>query len=416
MMSERLLANLARRDWLINGPLSTIVSFYADSLYGQRYTERTVGVYMRCLAHFAYWARTMGVDLPHIDAALVERFLQHHLPVCSCPAPCKRSIQDMRAALRHLLGILPQQSLVCAVQDPINAELEQFRTYLSETCGVATSTCAFRIKHVGEFLRQHRDSSPVAAGLPTADDIDRFLTQLAKTWKPASLNVVCTYLRSYFRFRSLMGDSIGSQMAAIPRVAQWKQATLPKALSEAQLDAFLEAFDRSDATGQRDYAIARCLVDLGLRGQEVTNLTLDAIDWRRSMLTIGSNKSKRVQQLPMPTSTGEAMVDYLCHGRPQTANRALFVRHVAPFDKPLSVAAIRNTMNRAFARCGLNDLFCSTHVLRHTTATRLQKSGASLKEIADLMRHRSLDTTILYSKVDVDGLRAVALPWPGSTT
>lgn len=413
-MPEKLLASLARRDWLINGPLTSIVSSYVNSLRAERYTERTVGVYMRCLAHFAYWARSEEIDLPHIDAALVERFLRRHLPVCDCPAPRKRSIKDMRAALRHLLDMLPPRCVALIADDPVTADLERFRKYLSETCGIAPSTCACRINRVGEFLRQHRTGAPDMVDLVSAADIDRFLTELAARWKPASLRVFCTDLRSYFRFRALMGDAVQVQMAAFSRIAQWRRASLPKALSDTQLDTFLKAFDRSDATGQRDYAIARCLVDLGLRGQEVANLALEAIDWRRGVLTISSNKSKRVQQLPLPATTGEAIANYLRHGRPQTTNRALFARHVAPFDKPLSVAAIRNTMTRAFARCGLNDRFCNTHVLRHTTATRLQKSGASLKEIADLMRHRSLDTTILYAKVDVDALRAVALPWAGS--
>jgi integrase/recombinase XerD len=415
-MPEKLLASLARRDWLIDGPLSSIVSSYVKLLRAKRYTERTIGAYLRCLGHFGYWARSEEIDLPHIDAALVERFLRCHLPVCDCPAPRKRSVQDMRAALRHLLDMLPSQCVALVTDDPVTAELDRFRKYLSETCGIAPSTCACRINRVGEFLRQHRAGAPDTVDLASAADIDRFLTELAARWKPASLRVFCADLRSYFRFRALMGDSVQVQTAAFPRIAQWRPTSLPKALSDTQLDTFLKAFDRSDATGQRDYAIARCLVDLGLRGQEVANLALEAIDWRRGVLTISNNKSKRVQQLPLPATTGEAIANYLRHGRPQTTSRALFARHVAPFDKPLSVAAIRNTMTRAFARCGLNDRFCNTHVLRHTTATRLQKSGASLKEIADLMRHRSLDTTILYAKVDVDTLRAVALPWPGSAT
>tara|TARA_R110000823_G_scaffold265874_2_gene385751 strand:- start:1829 stop:2206 length:378 start_codon:yes stop_codon:yes gene_type:complete len=124
----------------------------------------------------------------------------------------------------------------------------------------------------------------------------------------------------------------------------------------------------------RDYSIARFLLDLGLRGHEVAYLTLDSINWRRAMLTICDTKSKCVQQLPLPATTGEAVAQYLQQGRPQTTSRRLFVRHRAPFDKPLSVAAIRNSMNRAFVRCGLRDRFCNTHVLRRTMATRLQRS------------------------------------------
>lgn len=189
---------------------------------------------------------------------------------------------------------------------------------------------------------------------------------------------------------------------------------MPKALSDAQLEAFLKAFDCSNPVELRDYAIARCLLDLGLRGDEVAHLTLKSVDWRNGTLTLDTSKSKRVQQLPLPVPTGEAIARYLRYGRPQTTDRNLFVRHRAPADTPLSVAAIRNAMNRAFVRCGLRDQFCNTHVLRRTTATRLQRAGASVKEIADLLRHRSIDTASAYARVDLEGLRAVALPWPGS--
>ncbi|WP_218921270.1 MULTISPECIES: tyrosine-type recombinase/integrase [unclassified Burkholderia] len=188
-------------------------------------------------------------------------------------------------------------------------------------------------------------------------------------------------------------------------------------LSDVQLGHFLQAFDVSYPVGLRDYAIARCILDLGLRGDEAAHLTLDCVDWRNGIVTLHRTKSQRTQHLPLPVQTGEALTRYLREGRPRTDSRAIFVRHRAPFGVPLSVAAIRNAMNRAFAaRCGLADQFCSTHVLRRSTATRLQKAGVSLKEISDLLRHRSLNTARVYARVDLEGLRSVALPWPGSTS
>lgn len=114
--------------------------------------------------------------------------------------------------------------------------------------------------------------------------------------------------------------------------------------------------------------------------------------------------------------TGEALAHYLRAGRPQTDSRVLFIRHRAPFGVPLGVAAIRSAMNRAFARCALADQFCNTHVLRRSMATRLQKTGVSIKEIADVLRHRDLNTARVYARVDLERLRTVALPWPGSAS
>ena len=318
-----------------------------------------------------------------------------------------------RAALKHLLTFLPQHYSV-TTKSPIEAELERFTDYLLNICGMSAQTCVNRCQHVGAFL-SHRfcSEAPVFAQI-SGVDIEAFFQHMALKWRPASLAVVGASLRSYFRFCALQGHPVSALSAFIPKIASWSPATLPKVLSDAQVDAFLEVFDYADSVGMRDYAIARCLLDIGLRGHEVTSLKLDSVDWRNATLTISSNKSKRVQQLPLPVSTGQAIAQYLFKGRPLTSSRILFVRHRAPFDQPLSVSAIRNAMNRAFVRCGLRNQFCNTHVLRSTTATRLQKAGASIKEIADLLRHQSLDTAKTYARVDLERLRTVALPWPGS--
>lgn len=413
MQIDRSLANLARRDWLTDGPLNGVITTYIEALRNQRYADRTIGIYLGCLAHFSFWIKTEPVESPSIDASLVKRFLVKHLPRCACPAPCYGSVASSGAALRHLLRMLPCNRPTTAATDPVAIELERFANYLTNVCGVAPATRDRRVQDVGAFLVcTFGTRPPVLSQVPVAL-MDAFFAERSAHLQPASLRGVSNSLRSYFRYRALLGESTAGLAAALPRIADWRRSILPKALSDSELGAFLNAFDCADPVGQRDYAIARCLLDLGLRGHEVTDLTLESIDWRAATLTISGTKSKRVQQLPLPVSTGEALVQYLRQGRPQTTSRMLFVRHRAPFDKPLSVPAIRNSMNRAFVRSGLRDRFCNTHVLRRTTATRLQRSGASVKEIADLLRHQSLDTASSYARVDLERLRSVALPWPG---
>jgi site-specific recombinase XerD len=399
---------------LIGGPLNIVVGAYIGALRNQRYADHTIRGYLGCLAHFSYWIKAEELELPSVDSSLVKRFLLSHLPACTCPSPCYGTVANSGAALRHLLRVLPSERAASVAVNPVAVELERFGDYLTNTCGVAPATRTGRLQHVGTFLEwAFRIKAPVLSELCAAQ-LDAFFAHLSSRMRPASLHVVGSSLRSYFRYRALRGESTAILAAALPRVADSRRATLPKVLSDAELEAFLKAFDCADPVGLRDYAMARCLIDLGLRGHEVTYLTLGSVDWRRATLTISSTKSRRAQQLPLPVSTGEAIAQYLRQGRPQTVNRSLFVRHRAPFDKPLSVPAIRSSMNRAFVRCALGDRFCNTHVLRRTTATRLQRSGASVKEIADLLRHQSLDTASAYARIDLEGLRAVALPWPGS--
>ena len=414
MDTDRCLATLARCDWLADGPLARVVTPYIAALRNQRYAETTIRVYLGGLAHFSYWMRAESIELSSVDASLIQRFLRDHLPVCTCPAPCYRAGANTGAALRHLLKLLPGTGAELVAANPVAVELGRFGDYLSNICGVAPITRERRVQHAGAFLVwAFGTQTPVVSQL-SVGQLDAYFAELSAHLRPSTLRGVCNSLRSYFRYRCLLGEPAAALSAALPRVAHWGRSTLPKVLSDDELEAFLAAFDRADPVGLRDYAIARCLADLGLRGHEVTYLTLESLDWRDATLTISGTKSQRVQQLPLPVATGAAIARYLREGRPHTEHRAVFVRHRAPFGKPLSVPAIRTAMNRAFVRCGLRDRFCNTHVLRHTTATRLQRSGASVKEIADLLRHRSLDTASTYARVDLEGLRAVALPWPGS--
>ena len=411
--TDRYLHRLVRSDWL-NGPLSNVISAFIEKLSKEKYCDRSILYYLGCLAHFSYWGKTEGIDLSRLNTTLVRQFLIEHLPNCHCPAPCYCSAASSGAALRHLLRLMAQEPSAFDIDNPVTAELKRFADYLTNTCGLAPVTCSRRLFYVSELLvREFKTQTPVIAQLSVAH-LDAWFNELSTRLQPASLGVVCTSLRSYLRYRALQGDATASLAAALPSVANWPHTVLPKVLSDPELESFLSAFDCADPVGLRDYAMARCLVDLGLRGHEVTYLTLDCVNWHHGTITIVHTKGKREQQLPLPVSTGEAIAQYLHLGRPQTVSRTLFVRHRAPFSKPLSVPAIRNVMNRAFVRCGLRDRFCNTHVLRRTTATRLQRSGASIKEIADLLRHQSLDTASTYIRVDVESLRAVALPWPRS--
>ena len=417
MPTDLCLAHLVRRDWLTDGPLNELLALYIEALQNRRYARSTLSAYLRGLAHFSYWMRGEGLSVADIDRALIERFLLHHLPTCACPAPCRSDVKEMRAALHHLLDLLPEADKEEATMSAwIAAELERFDDHLRHTCGLAPLTCTYRCRHVAAFLARCFGDAPLEMGRLAADDIDAFLKGLAARWQPASRKVICTSLRSYFRFRALLGDDTRTLSASLPAIANWPRRHPPKVLTDSQIEHFLRAFDLTDPVGLRDHAIARCLLDLGLRGDEATHLTLDDLDWRNGTVTLHRTKSQRVQHLPLPVQTGEALAHYLREGRPQTESRVLFIRHRAPFGVPLGVAAIRSAMNRAFARCALADQFCNTHVLRRSMATRLQKTGVSIKEIADVLRHRDVNTARVYARVDLERLRTVALPWPGSAS
>jgi len=347
----------------------------------------------------------------------VRRFVTEHLPSCKCPIPCQRHPNAVRPALAHLLRVLRNDNLIAAPQPLVPAaihhELERFDAHLDTVCGLAPATRVSRRMWVGRFLVDRFGSGPVEAGRIQPSDILDFMVGPTNDYKPGTTRVLGCALRSYLRFRSLScGDQIEPLLAAVPAIAQWPLATLPAFLRPGEVDRFLKSFDRRNSIGKRSYAMARCMLDMALRAGEVAAIQLDDLDWRDGSLTIRRGKSRREDVLPLPVATGRAIVDYL-RVRPKNTNRALFLRHQAPFDAPIVAEFVRGAVRRAFARCGLGDRFTGSHVLRHTAAMRMRCGGASLKEIADVLRHRNLDTTTIYSKVDLPRLTAVAMPWPG---
>ena len=247
---------------------------------------------------------------------------------------------------------------------------------------------------------------------PTADELRRFLAQELSRISPASAGSLASALRDYLRFQALGGARVDHLLPVIASPACWRLAPLPQTLSYSEVARLLDAFPPELPSHLRGYAMVRCLIDLGLREREVVSLELDDIDWEAGTLRICKGKSRRVDVLPLPQTTGRAIAAYLRSERPTTRNRRVFVRHVAPLDEPIRPDVVRNTVRQAYRRCGLP--YTRVHILRHTLARRLLETGGTLKEVADMLRHRALDTSMIYAKVDIGRLAAVAMPWPGS--
>jgi integrase/recombinase XerC len=189
-------------------------------------------------------------------------------------------------------------------------------------------------------------------------------------------------------------------------------SALPRSLTAQEIERLLAAFPSTLPSRRRGYAMVRCALDLGLRISEIAKLMLSDIDWRNGTVTLRHNKSQREDVLPLPAATGRAIADYLRHERPATTNQAVFARHLAPHDAPISADTVCRAIRDAYRRIGLRH--GRTHALRHSLAQRMVEHGSSIKEVADVLRHRSLNTTLVYAKLDTPRLAAVALPWPGS--
>lgn len=403
--------------WHFDSKLSPYVDAFLHYLSERGYAPKTIDTYFGCVAHFAYWMRRRRLAVHRLDEGTVWRFLDEHLPSCDCPTPVCRTRTDLRAALRHLLVVLRVQGVIsepAPAATSVDKELHRFDDYMGRVRGLAANTRVLYLRPVRRLLEAQFGKRCVVFSAITPEAVRRFVVNENERYStPASFASVVSALRSYFRFRITCGDPAHQLIGAVPYPANWQLASLPKALSHTEVERLLASLDQTSRSARRTAAMVRCALELGLRSAEIAKLTLDDINWRAGTIRLRRTKSRREDVLPLPETTGGAIVEYLKRERPQSSYRAVFVHHRAPYDQPIGSDCVRNVIRRAYVRAGLP--YSRAHLLRHTLASRLLEGGDSLKEVADVLRHRSLNTTLIYAKLDSRSLAGVALPWPGYT-
>ena len=404
------------RAWLLEGPLSAHVPTYITRLRRGRYATNTSGRCLNGVAHFAHWMSICHLPMHMLDDGCIDQFLRYHLPRCDCPGGALRAPRELHAALVPLLAILREGHVIAQPPPPagpIADELRSYDAHMRNARGLAAGTRRGRLRIVERLLLAKFTGRPVVGGELQPEDVRRFIAeQLESLGTTSNAITIASALRAYLRYRACCGDAVQPLLAVIASPAHWSLASLPKGLKPEEVDRLLSSFTDALPSPRRGYAVVRLALDLGLRSIEINRLQLADIDWRMGTVTLKRTKSRRQDILPLPEATGRALEAYLRHERPMTSDRAVFVRHLAPHDQPISVDAIRRVVRDAFRRVGIPH--GRTHALRNTLACRLVGQGGSIKEVADVLRHRSLNTSMIYAKLDHGALVGVALPWPGS--
>lgn len=404
------------RAWLLEGPLSAQVASYVARLQRGRYATHTSGRCLNGVAHFAHWMSMCHLPARMLDEGCIDQFLRYHLPRCDCLGGALRTPNEAHAALVPMLEILRSEGVIArppVPTGPIADELRSYDAHMRDARGLAIGTRTGRLRIVERLLVSKFAGRPVVVGELRTDDIRQFIAeQLDALGTTSNAITIASTLRAYLRYRATCGDVVQPLLAVIASPAHWSMATLPRALKPEEVDRLLGSFTSALPSPRRGYAVVRLALDLGLRGIEISRLQLTDIDWRQGTVTLKHTKSRRQDLLPLPTSTGRALEAYLRYERPKTSDGAVFVRRLAPHDEPVGVDAIRRIVRDAFRRAGIPH--GRGHALRHTVACRIVNQGGSIKEVADVLRHRSLNTSMIYAKLDHGALSGVALPWPGS--
>jgi site-specific recombinase XerD len=368
----------------------------------------TIRQAVRLVDQLGDWMLREGVDGGALNADVIAEFLRTE----DRWARRRGSESTADRLLKYLEdeGVVAPR-VVSRLTEP-HTIVDGFRQHLLEERGLAPVTLLNILPTVRQFLVESSctDSSPLT--VLTAASVTTFVRRHSARLSIVRAKLMVGALRAFLRYLRQRGEISLDLAACVPTVADWRLAGLPRFLEPEQVELLLSCCDRGSSVGCRDYAILILLARLGLRACEVVSLRLDDIDWQVGEVTV-CGKDSRMARLPLVCEVGEAIVEYLKHGRPDCGTRHLFVRARAPYRGFSNSVAICDVMRRALARAGLNPPHKGAHVLRHSVAVRMLRHGASLHEIGQLLRHCHPQTTAIYAKVDLDSLRALAQPWPG---
>ena len=392
---------------LMTGPLAPFADAYCAEVRERGYTLLTTVVELRQVARLSRWLEAGGLSAAELSVGRVERFLVWQR------AGGRFRGEWSRPGLVCLLEVLDGLGVLAGEEpapagSPIDLLLSSFERYLVSERGLAAGTIVGYLAHARWFVEGlGRDG---VAGLSAAEVTGAVLRKAASGVSVSASQNFVSGLRAFLRF-CFLEDLVAVDLSQAALVVRGRRASLlPRGISPSDARALLDCCDRRRALGRRDYALIILLLRLGLRRGEVARLTLDDIDWRTGELVI-HGKGGRDDRLPLPVDVGQAIAAYLRRGRPVSDRREVFLQARAPY-APIASGTVASTVRRACRRAGISEV--GSHRLRHTMACEMVTAGVPIVQVGQVLRHRSLQSTAIYARVDIEQLRRLAAPWPGS--
>jgi len=391
--------------------LDPYVASFEATLSSKGYKPDTIATYRHLLRSFARLLDSAGIA-PGALTPIVTVELGRCLPVTTKSRIKFPNLAKLFVAHLIEIGIAtrPQPTPAQAERTEL---LGGYETYLLRQRGLAPRSAYHALRFANRFLDHRFGDHRLDLASLKALDVVAFMEHLHSRKRPFRDKTPATHLRSLFQYLFAQGRTTTNLSLCVPRVRKPWGARLPRHLSPDEVEKVLASVRANPRRGARDYAMLLLMARLGLRAPEVVAIQLGDLDWRTGELTV-RGKGQRHDRLPIPPDVGEAISLYLRQERSATTTRSLFVTHRAP-NCPFADGQVANKiLKEAFAETGVTppSPYVGSHVLRHSLATNLVRAGVSLEEIGDLLRHRSRATTMIYAKLDTDGLRSIAQPWP----
>jgi site-specific recombinase XerD len=351
-------------------------------------------------------------DLPaHVEAFVAERIPADRAAQLGA-VTARQCVKNIRVPIEQMLGLVVpgfagSRRVLLGV--PFSDELPGFFEHLLCERGLRPTTlhgygCYLRSfeQYLGQVgVTQLVELSPAL--------ISEFIAERSRSgMATASVGLLCGALRGFLRYAYRQGVLVSDLSKTVDRPRTYRLSDIPRSISPAEVSQVLASVDRSSTRGKRDYAALLLLATYGLRSREIAAMTLDHVDWKRERLSVPGRKGGHSTAFPLSTSVGEALVDYLQHGRPQSAERHVFFMAFAPV-RPISHVAVSKLATKYLLKAGIEVPRPGSHTLRHSCVQRLVDADFSLKTIGDFVGHRSPKSTEIYTKVAVEALREIAL-------
>jgi len=410
---ERTYESAAALARCASGPLAGHLVAFVTWLIDQQFAASVIYIKVQHALAFDRWLAERGVVLADLGEVHIERY-QHrsrrrHQRICT---ETWRRERNHITQLLHFLrsrGACPAARIETTAADDLAA---RFAQHLQDQQGLATTTIKRYRTIATRFLDDCFGGGEVDLRILCAGDVIAFVQRRAKCLQPTALKCVTTAMRSFLRYAQYRGEVATALAAAVPIVAAWSTTpAVPKAIAPEHARRAIDGCDLNTEVGLRDRAVLLLLARLGLRAHEIIALQLEDCHWDRGHLRVRS-KSRREQLLPIPADVGAAIAAYLQHGRPTSKNRHLFLRSMAPI-RELRPGVIGTIVRYALQRAQVDAPHRGSHQFRHALAVRMLQGGASLREIGEVLRHQSPQSTSIYARVDINALRSLAMPWPG---
>ena len=392
----------------ISGPH---IDSFADDLERDGYATASAVRYIRAAAHLGCFVQRKGGVLRDIDLNILDSF-SRHLRRCRCPHFRRGKISyhahfGVKLFRHHLVGLGICLSESVHNLPPSPALVTDFCDWFRTHRGVKEPTLRQYARGATDLLRTLGED----VSQWNAHALRDFLLERANQCGTPTTQALITSLRAFLRFLNFRGESREDLTLAIPAVAHWRLARLPRCLSAEEVDRLIAACDGTDPGRLRDRAIVLMLARLGLRSGDVAHLRLTDIDWNNGTLQV-IGKGRYQVRLPLPQDVGDALLRYL-ECRPANINTDhVFVRSIAPYRPFASGDGVSSVVKHALKRANIDAPAKGAHLLRHTAATEMLRNGVPLDQAGLVLRHRSIDMTAYYAKADVALLKQIAQPWP----